>query len=82
MGDPEVGRKKKRVEDQNRKPVAIAIKGDPAWRTWVEEGAKHIRMPVSVAIDLALAQFYKAQGYDVPPPERLPNSGERSTAQT
>src|SRR3954452_4132187 len=42
-----VGRKKVKQPDPNRKPGALNIKGDPAWRDWVEKAAAHSRMSVS-----------------------------------
>jgi hypothetical protein len=52
--------------------VALNIKGDPAWREWVEEGAAHCRTNVSALIDVALAKYLKAEGFTKKPPERLP----------
>lgn len=70
MESAAVGRKKTRSPDPNRKPVAITIKGDPAWREWVEELAKHCRMSVSGVVDYALVQVAKQQGFAKKPPER------------
>lgn len=67
-----MGRKKTKPPDPNRKPVALNIKGDPAWREWVEEGAIHCRMSVSALIDVALAKYLKTEGFVRKPPERLP----------
>jgi hypothetical protein len=36
----------------------------------VERGARHCRTDVAKAVDAALIQFFKAQGFDEPPPER------------
>jgi hypothetical protein len=73
MGVGTLGRKKKRMEDRNRKPVAITIKGDPAWRAWVESLARHMRLPVSLVIEHSLLASAKASGFDAPPPPRLPD---------
>ncbi len=67
-----VGRKKTKDPDPSRKPVALTIKGDPAWRTWVEEAAAHSRMSVSAYVDFALARTAKVEGFPKKPPERLP----------
>lgn len=69
-----VAKKKPKAKepDPNRKPVALNIKGDPAWREWVEEGASHCRTSVSGLIDMALAKYLKAEGFAKKPPERLP----------
>jgi hypothetical protein len=67
-----VGRKKTKEPDPNRKPVALTIKGDPAWREWVESAAAHSRMSVSAYVDFCLARGAKAEGFPKKPPERLP----------
>jgi hypothetical protein len=67
-----VTRKKSGVADPTRKPVALNIKGDPAWRDWVERAAAHSRMSVSAYIDVALAKLAKQEGFEPKPPERLP----------
>ena len=68
-----MGRKKKdSTPDPSRLPVALNIKGDPAWRGWVERAATHSRMSVSAYIDFALARTARSEGFPEKPPKRLP----------
>lgn len=66
-----MGRKRTKDPDPNRKPVAVTIKGDQEWRTWLEEAAAHCRMSVSGFVDVACTKFAKAEGFPKKPPERL-----------
>lgn len=53
-----------------RKPVAVTLKGDPAWKEWLEGLAEHCRLDVSKAIDRALIQMAKTEGYEKEAPPR------------
>ena len=81
MGAGAVGRKKKLPSERDRKPVALTVRGDRAWREWVEDGARNLRMPVSVVMDHALVMFFRERGYLVSPPERILNSPSDPTSQ-
>jgi len=54
----------------SRKPVAVTLKGDPEWKAWLEGLAEHCRLDVSKAIDRALIQMAKAEGYEKEAPPR------------
>ncbi len=56
--------------DPNRRPVAVTIKGNEEWKAWLEEAAAHCRLSVSALVDIAVARYAKAEGYDKKPPER------------
>lgn len=66
-----VGRPKKRPTESGRKPVAVTIKGDPAWREWLERAASHCQTNVSGLISIAVAQYAKSLGFEEKPPKRL-----------
>jgi hypothetical protein len=65
-----MARKKTKPVDLNRRPVAVTIKGNEEWKTWLEEAAVHCRLSVSALVDLSVARYVKAEGFDKPPPER------------
>jgi hypothetical protein len=65
-----MARKKTRKADPARRPMAVAIKGSEAWKTWIEEAASYCRMSVSALIDVAVTQYVMAQGFSKRPPER------------
>lgn len=72
MENATVGRKKSRSPDPKRKPVAVVVKGDPAWKEWLDGGAVHCLMDVSKLVDIAVTDYLKRAGYDRKPPRRLP----------
>jgi hypothetical protein len=53
-----------------RQPTAITIRGSKQWRAWLERGAEHCRTDTSKLMDIAVAHYLKAQGFDEPPPRR------------
>lgn len=65
-----MSRKKTKPVDPNRRPVAVTIKGNEEWKAWLEEAAVHCRLSVSSLVDLAVARYAKAEGFDKQPPER------------
>lgn len=71
MGTATMGRKKKPDgSGPARRPMALAIKGSAEWKAWLERGAKKCRLSVSTLVDLAVAEYLKAHGFDEEPPER------------
>ena len=65
-----MARKKGKIPDPVRRPVAVTIKGNEAWKAWLEEAASHCRMSVSALVDVAVTQYTRAQGFEDRPPER------------
>lgn len=62
------------VEAEPMPPVGctvalIHLKGSPAFSVWLEGLRRHTHMQKTVMFRLAIAEFAKQQGYDVPPPE-------------
>lgn len=66
-----LARKLPKKPDPIRKPVGVNIKGDLAWREWLERGAAHCRVSVSALVDIAVAKHLKAEGFVEKPPDRL-----------
>lgn len=52
------------------KPMAIAIKGEVAWRDWVERLAEHNRTDVAKLVDAALVLYARETGFGEPAPKR------------
>ena len=48
-------------------PLAVQVRGTPAWKAWVEGLAKANRQDVSGLVDQALARLAKEMGYPDPP---------------
>jgi hypothetical protein len=63
---------KKRAQPAAPQPrrVVVQMKGTDDWKAWLEELAKHLRMPTSAVIDNALVVYAKAQGFTKEAPER------------
>lgn len=53
----------------DRRPTVLTIKGQPAWREWIERVAKKDRFNVSTLVDVALKEYAERHGHK-PPPER------------
>jgi hypothetical protein len=53
-----------------RKPTVLAMKGSPEWKQWLDRAARHCRLSASTLVDLAVAEYVKARGFDEPPPDR------------
>jgi|PeaSoiMetatran63_FD_contig_21_141789_length_252_multi_22_in_0_out_0_1 hypothetical protein len=53
-----------------RKAIAVTIKGDPAWKAWLDGLADHCRSDVAKVIDKALIGYAKSEGYDQEAPRR------------
>jgi predicted transcriptional regulator len=63
--------KKKPVEPGSvRQPTALTIRGSKEWRDWLERGARYCRTDSSKLVDIAVAHYLRAQGFDEPAPER------------
>jgi len=55
---------------QNRKPMAIQMRGSDEWRAWVERGAAHIGLKTPTLVDQAVRLYLRENGFTEPPPER------------
>ena len=74
-----VARKKPPEEPQppdGPRPIAIAVRGWPAWKAWADRLRAHTEKKVGVVVSLnalvglALAHYAKAIGFTEEPPER------------
>lgn len=61
--------KKKAAKAKGKRSV-ISIRGSDAWLAWYTELAEFCRMPGTVLIDNALADFAQRRGFSKPPPPR------------
>jgi len=57
--------------------VAVAIKGSPEWKEWVERLADHCRCDVSALVDQALTEHARRNGFAEVPPRRRDAGGAR-----
>jgi hypothetical protein len=55
---------------QERRSIAVAIKGNEEWKAWLEMVAKRCRTTVSALIDQALTEYAKSKGIVEEPPDR------------
>ena len=53
-----------------RRAIAVTIKGNEDWKTWLEAEADDYGISVSAYVDLALRAFAKANGSKRPIPKR------------
>jgi hypothetical protein len=54
----------------DRKTIAVTIKGSRAWKDWIDGLADHCRLDVAKVIDLAVVRFAETEGYDQKAPQR------------
>jgi hypothetical protein len=52
------------------KPTVVTMKGDPAWRDWLEELATFDRCSVAGLIDRAVVHYGRSIGFTKGAPER------------
>jgi hypothetical protein len=50
----------------------ITLKGDPAWLEWLQEYADFLGVPNTTALDIAVREQAKRDGFGKPMPKRLP----------
>jgi hypothetical protein len=50
----------------------ISARCSSEWADWLERGAKYCRTDVAKLIDTAVVKYLRAEGFDDPPPERVP----------
>jgi hypothetical protein len=70
----DVSRKKAKPEpepqDRERKPMAIQIRGETKWKTWVDELSTFDERPVAMIIERALREYAEKIGFPKSPPKR------------
>jgi hypothetical protein len=69
MPKPKKSPRGRKPETEPRR-VVLQMKGSDAWKEWLDELARHLRMPTSAAVDNALVQYAKTHGFDKPAPDR------------
>lgn len=50
--------------------AVLQMKGTEEWKEWLDDLARHLRMPTSAVVDNALVMYAKAQGFAREAPER------------
>jgi hypothetical protein len=72
-GASTVGKPKKDAKKaEPMKPKTVGIRATGEWAAWLDRGAKHCRLDVAKLIDKAVAVYLKKEGFDEPPPVRIP----------
>jgi hypothetical protein len=72
MAKKQSPRKKTNDPPYNITKVALAVRGDPAWRNWVERLARHNRdSTLNDLVDDALIAYAKQTGFGEPAPPRI-----------
>jgi hypothetical protein len=56
----------------NRQRNIFVLRGTQEFKDWMDGLAAHAGWPVSVMVERALRELAKGEGYDVPPPRRVP----------
>ena len=57
-------------EEKTRRMTVMTIKGTVEWKEWLDRLADFSRLPSTVLIDVALADWAKQHGFEEPPPKR------------
>lgn len=50
----------------------VGIRATGEWAAWIERGARHCRTDVAKLVDVAVAKYLRENGFQEPPPERIP----------
>jgi hypothetical protein len=64
--------KPKKRASKPSKPRTVGVRSTGEWADWLERGAKHCRTDIAKLIDAAVAQYLRANGFNEPPPDRIP----------
>jgi hypothetical protein len=67
-----MARPKQRTKAAAKPPRTVGVRATGQWADWLERVAKHCRTDVAKLIDMAVADYAKARGFDELPPERIP----------
>ncbi len=57
-------------EDKDRKPMAVQIRGDAAWKHWIDELSTFDERPVATLVERALREYAERAGFPKAPPKR------------
>jgi hypothetical protein len=66
------GMAKKKAARREPQRTLVSLKGDPAWLEWLKDYADSLGVQTTTAIDLALRDQAKRDGFARPMPKRLP----------
>lgn len=69
-GSVKVPRLKGDKAGQPHRRQAVAVRASDQWKDWFEKGCDHVGMNSSMLIELAVRDYFKNSGYDMPPPKR------------
>jgi hypothetical protein len=58
------------TEKWHSKPMALQMRGAPAWKAWLEKLAEFERTSVADVADRAIARYAREIGFPDPPPKR------------
>jgi hypothetical protein len=50
-----------------RARTVLALKGQPAWKEWLDAFSRHCRLGLADTIEQALIEYAKQRGYTTPP---------------
>jgi hypothetical protein len=67
-----MGMAKKRAGDREPQKSLITLKGDPSWLEWLKRYADSLGVTASTALDIAVREQAKRDGFKEPMPKRLP----------
>ena len=55
---------------QERRAIAVTLKGSPEWKNWIAAGARFCRTDVAKLLDVSVVEYLKTRGFDQEAPER------------
>jgi hypothetical protein len=70
MPEERAGKARRKSPAKQPRATLYAIKGQPAWKAWVDELAAFDRLSVPDVIDRALVAYARSIGFGKLPPER------------
>jgi hypothetical protein len=56
--------------DKPKKPVVVQVRGELAYKSWIEKLSKFDKRSVSDLIEVAVAKHARDIGFTEPPPDR------------
>jgi hypothetical protein len=60
----------KEAASEGKRTTVMTIKGTVEWKAWLDRLAEFSRLPSTILIDLALAEWAKNHGFPELPPKR------------
>jgi hypothetical protein len=69
--DRSMGRPKRKRTSKSDVMKTVGVRCTVEWAEWLERAAQFCRLDQAKLLDISVADYLKARGFDEPPPPRL-----------